>query len=95
MPSPNLPFLPHSALPLLFPSPPLPSHLPFSPSPPSPQCELYHWIAVLDRVDLVMAHGTAYPDGTNEEDQKKILSLCPNLQDPAVSVGVRCGDKST
>ena len=49
---------------------------------------------MLDRVDLVMAHGTAYPDGTNEEDQKKILSLCPNLQDPAVSVGVRCGDKS-
>ena len=31
-----------------------------------------------------MAHGTAYKDGTNEGDQKKILSLCPNLQDPAV-----------
>ena len=36
-----------------------------------------------------MAHGTAYKDGTNEGDQKKILSLCPNLQDPAVSV--KCG----
>ena len=45
---------------------------------------------MLDRVDQVMAAGTAYADGTNENDQKKILSLCPNLQDPVVSVRCEC-----
>ena len=40
---------------------------------------------MLDKLDGMLGVATAYPKGTSEDQQKKILPLCQNLKDPEVS----------
>ena len=44
------------------------------------QCELYHWVEVLNRFDGILAHATEAP--ANEECE--YIYMCPKLSDKRV-----------
>lgn len=57
--------------------------------PPS-QCELYHWIDLLDKFDLILEQAAQEPEESkkttkSEEHDTSCIFMCPMLEDPQAS----------
>ena len=56
----------------------------------SGQCELYHWIDLLDRFDLILEQAAQEADESKrpktEENDTSCIFMCPKLEDPQVSL---------
>lgn len=53
------------------------------------QCELYHWVDLLDRFDLILDEAAQQSDEgqkpNESEDVTTCVFLCPKLENPKVS----------
>ena len=50
------------------------------------QCELYHWVDVLDRFDKILSEACLNDQTTTDATQ--CIFMCPSLQDAKVCVEV-------
>ncbi len=57
------------------------------------QCELYHWVDLLDRFDQILNEAARQTDETQKlgdgEEATSCVFLCPKLEDPNVSPRLR------
>ena len=53
------------------------------------QCELYHWVDLLDRFDLILDEAAKQTEevvrAAEKEEGTSCVFLCPKLEDPKVS----------
>ena len=52
------------------------------------QCELYHWVDLLDRFDLILDEAARQADDSQKvpdtDEGTSCVFLCPKLEDPKV-----------